>query len=152
MKILIDADSCPVRIRELVVKAATKRKLLALFVAARQIPLPPSPFVQMLQVEAGQDMADKKIISLAQIGDLVITRDIPLAAELVEHQLRVINDRGVMYTKENVRQRLSERNFMADLRATGLESMKDGSFSQREIHAFAAVFDRELNISSRVTD
>ena len=145
MKILIDADSCPVRVREIIAKAADRRRITALFVAAREIPLPPSSHIQMIQVEAGEDAADREILCLAQKGDLIVTRDIPLAAKLVECGHTVINDRGGHYTKENIRPRLSERNFMAELRSSGLATIKDRSFSSREIHEFAATFDRELS-------
>ena len=144
LKILVDADSCPLRVREIIIKAAIKRGVRTLFVAAVQIPLPQSDFVRMIQVEAGENAADKEIIRLAEPGDLIVTRDIPLAAELVKLGLNVINDRGGHYTRENTRTRLSERNFMAELRTLGLESMKDRSFSHKELHAFAATFDREL--------
>ncbi len=98
----------------------------------------------MVLVESGPDAADDEIVSQAKAGDLVVTRDIPLAARLVEGGIDVINDRGTHYTEENIRPRLSERDFMAELRAMGLESAKDRSFSAREIQAFSATFDREL--------
>lgn len=115
-----------------------------IFVAARPIPLPRSPWIEMVLVEKGDDAADREIIRLAARGDLIVTRDIPLAAELVGHNYRVINDRGRHYTEENIRPRLSERNFMAELRALGLASIKDSGFSPREVHHFASTFDREL--------
>jgi len=144
LTVFVDADSCPTRIREIICRAAEKRPIIAHFVAARPIPLPKSPSVKFTEVPPGQDAADKRIVELAAEGDLIVTRDIPLAAELVELGHLVINDRGVKYDRENVRQRLSERDFMAELRAMGLESMKDRSFSNREIQDFAATFDREL--------
>lgn len=144
MIIYVDADSCPVRIREIISKAAGNRRVKARFVAARSIPIKSSPWIELIVVEPGQDAADIEIQNMAEPGDMVITRDIPLAAELVEQGLTVLNDRGTQFTPENIRTRLSERNFMAELRAMGLESMKDRSFSAREIQAFASAFDREL--------
>lgn len=144
MTIYVDADSCPVKVREIISKAAIRREVQARFVAARSIPVKTSPWIELIVVEPGQDAADMEIQRLAEPGDMVITRDIPLAAELVELGLTVLNDRGTQFTSENIRTRLSERNFMAELRAMGLESMKDRSFSPKEIQAFASAFDREL--------
>ncbi len=143
--IYVDADSCPVRVREIIVKAARRRDCIAHFIAAREIPLPKATEVRFTQVEPGEDAADKAIIQAASPRDLVVTRDIPLAAQLVENDVTVINDRGDHFTRENIRPRLSERDFMADLRAMGLESMKDRSYSNRELQAFSATFDRELS-------
>jgi uncharacterized protein YaiI (UPF0178 family) len=144
LTIFVDADSCPVRVRQIIEKAAHRRQVALRFVAAIDIPVSRSPWVSMVLVESGPDAADDEIVSQAKAGDLVVTRDIPLAARLVEGGIDVINDRGTHYTEENIRPRLSERDFMAELRAMGLESAKDRSFSAREIQAFSATFDREL--------
>jgi uncharacterized protein YaiI (UPF0178 family) len=142
--VYIDADSCPVRVREIICRAAERRGFTAHFIAAREIPLPKSPMVRFTEVEPGQDAADRAIVDAAEPGDMVVTRDIPLAAELVEQGVTVINDRGDHFTRENIRPRLSERDFMAELRSMGLESMRDRSYSNKEVQAFSAIFDREL--------
>ncbi|MCX7786523.1 MAG: DUF188 domain-containing protein [Spirochaetes bacterium] len=144
MRVFIDADSCPVRVREIVCKAAKKRSFLAIFAANRPIPLPKNQNVQFIQVEEGEGKADAFIKEQVGVGDLVITRDIPLAAELVKQGPLVINDRGELYTKENVRERLSIRNFMKELREVGLYESPLGGYGKKEVKAFAATFDRIL--------
>ena len=144
MTIWVDADSCPVRIREIVARAAFKRKLRACFVANRTIPLPRLSCVSLEIVPPGDDGADERIVEAVEPGDFIITRDIPLAARLVEAGYNVLNDRGELYTKENIRERLSIRNFMKDLRASGLYESPAGGFGDREVKAFSAAFDREL--------
>ncbi len=162
MKILVDADSCPARIRQIIIRAAVKQNIPALFVAARPIPLPRVPKVRMVQVEAGDDAADREILRLLDTGDLIITRDIPLTAELVERGNRVINDRGVCYTQENIRPLLSQRHSMSknalntalgtssgiSARGAGIGS-GERRFFPRDAHNFAAAFDRELQASSK---
>jgi len=149
--IWVDADSCPVRIREIVSRAAKKRGVIAKFVANRPIPLPETASVELEVVPAEEDGADSRIVEGAKPGDLIITRDIPLAAKLVEGGLRVLNDRGETFTEENVRERLSLRNFMKDLRASGLYESPTGGFGEREVKAFSASFDRELTKLLRST-
>lgn len=144
MTIWVDADSCPVRIREIVSRAAGKRGVVAKFVANRPIPLPETDSVELEIVPPEEDGADSRIVECAKPGDLIITRDIPLAAKLVEGGLRVLNDRGETFTEENVRERLSIRNFMKDLRASGMYESPTGGFGDREVKAFSAAFDREL--------
>ncbi|MGI9255672.1 MAG: YaiI/YqxD family protein [Salinispira sp.] len=166
MKILVDADSCPARIRQIIIRAAVKQNIPALFVAARPLPLPCGHKVRMIQVEAGDDAADREILRLLDNGDLIITRDIPLTAELVERGNRVINDRGVCYTQENIRPLLSQRHSTSKnalntalgtsigtssgtgARVAGIGS-GERSFSSRDAHNFAAAFDRELQASSK---
>lgn len=144
MKILVDADSCPQPVREIIARAAVKRGVKAVFAANRQIPLPEADLVEMVVVEKGEGVADRWIIDQAESGDLAVTRDIPLAAELVEKQIVVINDRGAHFTPENIRERLSIRNLMKDFREAGIMPEKESSFGRREIQQFAAAFDREL--------
>ncbi len=144
MRVFIDADSCPVRVREIVCRAAKKRNFLAIFTANRQIPLPRNRNVRFILVAQGEGRADAYIKEQVGPGDLVITRDIPLAAELVDLGPVVVNDRGETYTKENVRERLSIRNFMKELREVGLYESPTGGFGRKEVKAFAATFDRIL--------
>jgi uncharacterized protein YaiI (UPF0178 family) len=144
MTIWVDADSCPVRVREIVAKAAGTRKTPALFVANRRIPLKKSAYVSAVRVKKTEGSADACILARAKTGDLVITRDIPLAAELVSLGISVINDRGNAFTPETVTERLSLRNFMKDLREAGLYESPEGGFSPKDAKLFADAFDREL--------
>ncbi len=143
MRIWIDADSCPRRVREIVAKAANRYALPAFFVANRHIPLPEGKSIRMIVVE--EESADEHIKRRTLSEDLVITRDIPLAASLVEGGIVVLNDRGTVYTAENVRERLSIRDFMYGLRAQGVNVPESAHFDKRDVHHFAKSFDRELH-------
>ena len=140
----VDADSCPLKVREIVARAADRRGFSAVFVANRRIPVRRNPRIVNVLVPAGEGSADAYITGMARTGDLVITRDIPLAADLVEGDVRVINDRGDVFTAENIRERLSVRNYMKSLRDSGLYESPSGGFGPREIRLFADAFDREL--------
>ncbi|MFQ3620512.1 MAG: DUF188 domain-containing protein [Spirochaetales bacterium] len=142
MRVFVDADSCPVRVREIICAAAIRRNFIACFAANRPIPLPQHKNIHFIRVGRGEGKADAYIKTQVGDKDLVVTRDIPLAAELVEQGLIVINDRGEVYTRENVRERLSLRNFMKELRDVGLYTSEEGEFGNREVKAFAATFDR----------
>ncbi|MDR1626532.1 MAG: DUF188 domain-containing protein [Spirochaetia bacterium] len=144
MTIWVDADSCPVRVREIVAKAALARKIPAVFTANRRIPLKKNAYVSALVVGKTEGSADASILRCAKAGDLVITRDIPLAAELVRQGLCVINDRGNAFSADTVAERLSLRDFMKDLRDQGLYENPEGGFGPREAKLFADAFDREL--------
>ncbi len=144
MKIWVDADSCPRAVREIIARAAVRRKIETIFVANRPLPDAGGPSIVFVEVGKGEGEADAYIISNAVSVDLVVTRDIPLASSLVEHGLRVLNDRGELYTAENVRERLSVRDFMYELRSSGLSPERTGRFGGREAKAFADAFDREL--------
>jgi uncharacterized protein YaiI (UPF0178 family) len=144
MTIWVDADSCPVRVREIVAKAARARKIPAVFVANRRIPLERNAWVSARLVAKTRDSADACILGGAKAGDLTITRDIPLAAELVKLGLRVINDRGNAFSADTIAERLSIRDFMKDLRDAGLYEDPEGSFGAKEAKLFADTFDREL--------
>lgn len=151
MNIWIDADSCPRRIREIICKAARRTGVPARFVANREIPLSGDRgrFIHMVAVDKNENDADGYIIDHAVPGDLIVTRDIPLAAELVERGLRVLNDRGVVYSSENIRERLSVRNFMQGLREAGLPQAEAGQFGERDVRQFANTFDHELSRAIR---
>ena len=111
MTFFVDADSCPQRIREIICKTAQRLHVQAVFVANRSIPIPQYSSCCRLEVTAAEDQAaDKYILTHANPGDMVITRDIPLAKQLVDAQVRVLNDRGTVYTSENIGERLSLRN------------------------------------------
>lgn len=144
MKIWVDADSCPVRVREIVVKASFRLSIHVIFVANRDIPVKVHKFVHSVVTTPQEQSADSYIVSSVDKGDLVITRDIPLATELVEKDIAVINDRGIEFEKDSVRERLSIRNFMYEAHLFGISSDKVGQFSKKDVQKFSATFDRVL--------
>lgn len=144
MRIWIDADSCPPKVRAIICKAAVKRNICAWFVANRDIPVTKADQIRMIVVEAAADEADRYILERAVPGDLVISRDIPFCADLVEKQVSVMNDRGDLFTKDNIGARLLQRNRMMEMRAMGLAPPPSPPFGDKEVKAFANLFDREL--------
>ncbi|MBI9105963.1 MAG: DUF188 domain-containing protein [Spirochaetales bacterium] len=144
MRIFVDADSCPQIVRGIISRAAEREGLECVFAANRNIPLPENDFLKMVIVEEGEGVADQYIIDNSTEDDIAVTRDIPLAAELVENKVVVLNDRGEVFTPENIRQRLSIRNVMKDFRDSGIMPDADNSFGRKEIQLFANAFDREL--------
>ena len=142
--IWVDADATPKPIREVICKAAIRTAITTYFVANHRVPVTPCPHIHTVQVEAGFDVADNVIVQRAEDGDLVITQDIPLAAELMERAITVINNRGETYTAETIRQRLNMRDFMETLRASGIQSGGQNAYGQREKQAFANELDRLL--------
>ncbi|MDR0710465.1 MAG: DUF188 domain-containing protein [Spirochaetaceae bacterium] len=144
MTIFVDADSCPRPARELVVRAVKRWPLKAVFVANRPVPLEIGPGIVMEICPPGEGSADNRIAELARRGDLVITRDVPLACRLVEKAILVIDDRGRIFTPENIRERLSLRDFMVELAESGLGMERTASYGRREIKSFADSLDREL--------
>ena len=150
MKFFIDADSFPVPARATIIRAAERHGLKALFVAQKDPGLPTGPCIRFVAVPPGDDGADNWIVDQSMPGDLVFTRDIPLAARLVEKKILVLNDRGTVYTAENVRSRLSERDFMTEMRFNNMATPSIKSYGQRELAEFANAFDRELTRLLRV--
>ncbi|MDR0525634.1 MAG: DUF188 domain-containing protein [Spirochaetaceae bacterium] len=144
MKILVDADSCPRPAREAVVRASARTGIPAIFAANRPIPGIVGDTVVMEVCPPGKDSADNRIFQLAQPGDLALTRDIPLAGRLVGAEILVLDDRGQVYTKETIRERLSLRDFMVELGESGLRWERVASYGKRELKAFADSFDRIL--------
>jgi hypothetical protein len=151
MKILVDADSCPRRVRDIIARAAHRTGVRALFVANRRVPFAPRYNAKMIRVLDGES-ADDRVVALAEIGDLAVTRDIPLAERLVDAGVTVVNDRGTLFSGENVRQRRSERDFMERLRRIRAPVDEQTSFGEPEVQAFAACFDRELTRLQREED
>lgn len=144
MPIWVDADACPVPIREILCRAAVRWRITATFIANHTINLPPSPFIKGRQVSHGFDVADNEIMDQMHPGDLVITQDIPLAAEAIEKGADVFNPRGQAFTKENIRQRLAMRNFMEEMRSAGQVTGGPAPFSQTDRKEFADKLDRWL--------
>ncbi|MDC7126081.1 MAG: YaiI/YqxD family protein [Spirochaetales bacterium] len=144
MTIFVDADSCPQKVREIIAKAALKRKVKTVFAANRKIPFTENEMVEMVVVEKGEGVADQFIIDSSIAGDLAVTRDIPLASELIDKDVIVINDRGDQFTTENIRERLSVRDLMKGFRESGIMPEGQKTFGPKEVQKFAAAFDREL--------
>ena len=144
MKIWVDADACPVVIREILFRAADRTGVHLTLVANQMLRVPRSPNIEMWQVAAGFDVADSEIVRQLSAGDLVITGDIPLAAEVIEAGGHALNPRGEWYTAESIRQRLNMRDFMDTLRASGVDTGGPAAPGQRERQAFANHLDRFL--------
>lgn len=145
MRIWVDADAAPRGVKDVVARAALRLELPAMFVANQRLQTPANnPFVTAVKVDGGPDAADDHIAELARPGDLAVTADIPLAARLVEKGVKAIDPRGTEYTVENIGERLSVRNFMDELRSTGIETGGPRAYGQKEKRAFAASFDRVL--------
>jgi len=143
-QIWVDADACPNVIKEILYRAAERVKMPLLLVANQPLQIPRSPYIRAIRVAAGFDVADNHIVQQAAPGDLVITADIPLAAEVVDKGCLAINPRGELYSKENIRQRLNMRDFMDTLRSSGVDTGGQATFSKADRMAFANQLDRLL--------
>ena len=144
MKIYVDADAIPVVIREILYRAAERVKVPVVLVANVALKFPRSPLVSGIVVAAGPDEADDKIAQMAEPGDLVITADIPLASRVIEKGALVIDSRGNIYSRENISERLTMRNFMEDLRNSGIDTGGPSSFTAKDRQNFANRLDRIL--------
>jgi uncharacterized protein YaiI (UPF0178 family) len=143
-KIWVDADACPRVIKEILYRASDRVGLPLVLVANQPLQVPRSPNIRSVQVSAGFDVADNHIVQQAQAGDLVITADIPLAAEVIARGCIALNPRGDLYTEDNIRQRLSMRDFMDTLRSSGVDTGGPATLSQADRQAFANQLDRLL--------
>lgn len=144
VRIWVDADACPVAIKELLFRAADRVRIPLTLVANKPLRTPPSPHINAVQVSAGFDVADHYIAGSVQPGDLVVTADIPLAAQVVAQGGLALNPRGELYTAENVRQLLDMRNFMDELRASGVQTGGPAPLSNSDRKIFANQLDRLL--------
>lgn len=144
MRIWIDADACPTAIKEIVSKAAHKRRIETIFVANAPLSIGESQYISIVQVKSGPDEADAYIADNAGPADLVITQDIPLAHILVGKSVAVLDQRGGEFTEENIGERLSIRDFMQGMRDTGEVTGGPKAFGDKEKRAFASTFDRVL--------
>jgi len=144
MILWIDADSCPRQVRDMICRAGKRLSLTINFVANRKIPFEPQSLCKMIISDATPDAADDYIVEHAEGFDLVITRDIPLAKRLVDKNIRVINDRGTVYTADNINERLSVRNLMLELYNNGITPERTGQFGKKELQEFANALDREI--------
>lgn len=144
MKIWVDADACPAVIRDVLFRAAERTGVQVTLVANQPIAIPPSRVIHTLRVKPGFDVADNEIIRRLTPGDLVITGDIPLAAEVIENGGHALNPRGERYTTETIRARLNMRDFMETLRASGIPTGGPAGLSQTERRQFANQLDAFL--------
>ncbi len=145
MKIWVDADACPVVIKEILFKAANRSKILLTLVANQLIAKPNSPYIKMLQVNSGFDVADDEIVKLVKTEDLVITSDIPLAAEVIEKGACALSPRGELFTLDNIKPRLNMRDFLDTMRASGENTGGPPPLNQRDRQTFANHLDRILS-------
>ncbi|MGO1296824.1 MAG: YaiI/YqxD family protein [Vibrio sp.] len=144
MKIWIDADACPKVIRDTLIRAAERTGVICTFVANHAIPLPTRNNIHRLQVQSGFDVADDEIVQRCDAGDLVITADIPLAAEVLAKGAHALNPRGELYTKETIGARLNIRDFMDTMRSSGIQTGGPAGLSQTDRREFANQLDRFL--------
>lgn len=142
MKIWVDADACPVVIKEILFKAADRTKISTTLVANHHIRIPPSPHISFMQVSNGFDVADDEIVKRINEGDLVITSDIPLADEVITKAGIALSPRGELYTKENIKSRLNIRDFMDTMRASGVQTGGPAALSQTDRQNFANHLDK----------
>lgn len=149
MRIWIDADACPREIKELLYRAAQRRKIRVTLVANQALSVPASEFIDSMVVRGGMNVADRQIVELLEPGDLVVTADVPLAAEVVAKGGQAIDPRGQLYTDANVGERLAVRNLLDELRGGGHIGGGPSSFSARDRQAFANQLDRWLAKQTR---
>jgi hypothetical protein len=144
MKIWVDADACPAVIKEILFKAAVRTQTPLTLVANHAMRVPPSPLIDFRQVAGGFDVADNFIATHCDLTDLVVTADIPLAAEIIAKGALALNPRGELYTESNVRARLNMRDFMESLRSSGIQTGGPDALNQKDRQAFANQLDKWL--------
>lgn len=145
MPVWVDADACPNVIKEVLFRAAERTRTPVTLVANQNIRVPPSRFIRAMRVPAGFDVADNEIVRLCERGDLVITADIPLAAEVLAKGAAALNPRGELYSEATIKERLTMRDFMDTLRSSGIQTGGPDSLSQRDRQRFAAELDKWLS-------
>lgn len=150
MKIWVDADACPVVIKDILFRAAERTGTVLTLVANQTLKVPPSRYIKFIRVASGFDVADNEIVKILSVGDLVITSDIPLAAEAIEKGGTVLSPRGELYTANNIRARLSMRNFMETLRSSGVDTGGPPALNQSDRKEFANQLDRLLSKHARL--
>lgn len=150
MKIWIDGDACPKIVKQILFRAAIKRKVMVIIVANHLAITPPSAFIKKIKVESGFDKADNYIVNHLEKGDLVITADIILADEVVTQEGIALNPRGTLYTVNNIKQTLTMRHLNESLRETGQIKGGMDSFSSKEIQNFSNHLDRIITIDHKI--
>ncbi|CNI67380.1 YaiI/YqxD family protein [Yersinia mollaretii] len=149
MQIWVDADACPNVIKEVLFRAADRTGMMVTLVANQPLKTPPSKFIRTLQVASGFDVADNEIVQRVEKNDLVITADIPLAAEVIEKGGIALNPRGERYTPDTIRERLNIRDFMDTMRASGIQTGGPNTLNQRDRQQFANELDKWLQQASK---
>lgn len=144
MKIWVDADACPAVIKDILYRAANRAQVPLTLIANQMLRVPPSPWINALQVPSGFDVADRRIAEEAVTGDLVVTADIPLAAQVIAKGANVIDPRGELLNTHNIQERLTMRNFMEGLRNSGIETGGPAALSAADRQAFANQLDKLL--------
>lgn len=144
MKIWVDADACPVVIKDILFKAADRVGVLVTLVANKSMQIPPSQNIKFVLVSSGFDVADNEIVKRLDAGDLVITADIPLAAEAIDKGGLALNPRGELYTIDNIKARLSMRDFMDTLRSSGIQTGGPPALNKSDRQTFANNLDKLL--------
>lgn len=152
IRIWVDADSCPVKVRDIISKASKRLQIEAVYVANREIPVRKHDFINKVITSDEEQSADKYIVDNIGSDDVVVTRDIPLADQLVEKGLVVLNDRGTVYNKENIKERLSIRDLMQEAREMGIGYESTSRFGPKDIQNFANAFDRELSKKIKIIE
>jgi uncharacterized protein YaiI (UPF0178 family) len=147
MRIWVDADACPNVIKDILFRAAERAQVTLTLVANQPVRTPPSRFIRTVQVPAGFDAADDRIVQLVEAGDLVVTADIPLAAGVIGKGGHALDPRGELYSADNIREKLAIRKLMDELRSSGVETGGPASFSAADRQAFAGKLDRLLPAS-----
>ena len=142
MKIWVDADACPKPIKDILFRLAERKEIVVTFVANQRLRLVESPLIKLHQVGSGADIADDEIVNKCEEGDLIITADIPLAARVVAKGAEALDPRGKIYDKNNIGQLLDMRNFMDELRGSGIETGGPPGFGQKDRFKFANELDR----------
>ncbi|MFT7220353.1 MAG: hypothetical protein ACI8Z1_001970 [Candidatus Azotimanducaceae bacterium] len=145
----VDADACPVMIKEIIFRAANRTKITATLVANNFIKVPPSPYIHFLQVPQGFDVADNEIAARIKTGQLLVTADIPLAAEVMEKGAIAINPRGGRYSEDTIGQRLNMRDFMDTMRSSGVHSGGPPPMGAADKQIFAGELDKFLHAFAR---
>ena len=148
-RIWVDADALPGDVKEIILRASRRLQIETVLVANKRVATPDDPLVSLVRVDAGPDVADAYIVESSAPSDFCITADIPLAARLVEKGLTVIDPRGELYSAESIGERLAIRDFMAGLRAAGVQTGGPAPFDRRAKQRFAALFDRRLTAAMR---
>jgi len=146
MNIWVDADACPVVIKDILFRAAERTGVQLTLVANQPVRTPPSRYIKFIQVAPGFDVADNEIVKRLEAGDLVITGDIPLAAEVIEKGAHALNPRGELYSTDNIRARLNMRDFMETMRASGVATGGPPALSQGDRKVFADNLDKFLTL------
>ncbi|MBW3566876.1 MAG: YaiI/YqxD family protein [Proteobacteria bacterium] len=144
MHIWVDADACPNTVKEILYRAAARTGIPLTLVANQYLRTPPSPLIRAIQVEGGFDVADDYIAENCSPADLVITADIPLAASIMKKNAHALNPRGEFYTDDNIRERVAMRNFMDQMRASGVQTGGPPALNDRDKQKFANALDAFL--------